>query len=465
MRSGPPGKLRLPLLFAALLGVAYGATAWLGGLDPLALRWLLAAFLTALGVLVVQAVRFLVLDVAFLRTQGHHAPALLHGVVAIGLYFVLGLLVASGVFHYSLTSALATSAVASVVLGLALQETLGNFFAGLALQVEQPFRPGDVVRIGDVEGKIEGFSWRATTVRTTDDTRVVIPNGTVAREALEVFARDALNRRRLTVGAPYEVAPQRVIGLLREAVTSVPGVSDREPPQARVGSFDESAVGYEVLYWVEDALRMEAIDAQIRERIWYVFARHGVSIPYPHQVSLEYTPAADTGPIPDVGELRLAEVPLLEPLTAEERRRLAERARTLVFGPGERVLAAGGAGGSMFVVLDGRVEVRVPRPEGGAVRVAEIGPGEVIGEMSLLTGEARSADVFALDEVEVLEVGKAAMGEVLASNHALAESLSRHIGARLDERTEAFARETAPAARAEAQASLLQRIRHFFDLG
>src|SRR5690606_25508696 len=131
--------------------------------------------------LVVQGVRFLVLDVAFLRTQGHRAPSLLHGVVAIGLYFVLGLLVASGVFHYSLAGALATSAVASVVLGLALQETLGNFFAGLALQVEQPFRPGDVVRIGAVEGKIEGFSWRATTVRTTSDTRVVIPNGTVAR--------------------------------------------------------------------------------------------------------------------------------------------------------------------------------------------------------------------------------------------------------------------------------------------
>jgi CRP-like cAMP-binding protein len=111
------------------------------------------------------------------------------------------------------------------------------------------------------------------------------------------------------------------------------------------------------------------------------------------------------------------------------------------------------------------VEVRVPHPEGGTVRVAEIGPGEVIGEMSLLTGEARSADVCALDEVEVLEVGKAAMGEVLAGNDALAEALSRHISARLDERTEAFARATAPAARAEAQASLLQRIRQFFDLG
>ena len=465
MRSGSSAKLRLPLLFAVLLGAAYGTTAWLGGLDPLALRWLLAAFLTALGVLVVQAVRFLVLDVAFLRTQGHHAPALLHGVVAIALYFVLGLLVASGVFHYSLTSALATSAVASVVLGLALQETLGNFFAGVALQIEQPFRPGDVVRIGAVEGKIEGFNWRATTVRTTDDTRVVIPNGNVAREALEVFARDALNRRKLAVGAPYEVAPQRVIRLLREAVTSVPGVSDREPPQARLGSFDDSSVGYEILYWVEDAMRMEAIDAQIRERIWYVFARHGVSIPYPHQVEVPYEPVAPTEPVPDVGELRLAEVPLLASLTAEERRRLAERARTLVFGPGERVLAAGGAGGSMFVVLDGRVEVRVPRPEGGTVRVAEIGPGEVIGEMSLLTGEARSADVCALDEVEVLEVGKAAMGEVLAANAALAEALSRHIGARLNERSEAFARERAPAARAAAQASLLQRIRQFFDLG
>ncbi len=464
----PAGRVRglsIPFVLAGLLGAAYAVQVSVGGREARVTMWLLAAFLASLGILLVQLVRYLLLDVLFQRTQGHAAPALLHGILSLLLYFVVGLVVASVAFGYSVTGAIATSAVASVVIGLALQETLGNFFAGVSLQVERPFRPGDVVKIAGVEGRVEGFSWRSTTVRTVDESRVVIPNGNVAREPIEVMARDQLNRRRLSVGAPYEAAPQRVERLLQEAVESVPGVSDRKPPESRIGAFADSAVTYEVLYWVDDALRAEAIDAQVRERIWYVFARNGVSMPYPHQVGVPYDPPPQTEPILDVRELRLAEVPLLEPLTREERRLLAERSRTLVFGPGERLLSAGGQGGTMYVLLEGHVEVCMPQSSGGHVRVAEMGPGEVIGEMSLLTGEPRSADVRALGEVEVLEVGKAAMAEVLNSNQALAGALSEQIARRVVERSERLAQRTAPAQDAETPASLLGRIRRFFDLG
>jgi CRP-like cAMP-binding protein len=188
-------------------------------------------------------------------------------------------------------------------------------------------------------------------------------------------------------------------------------------------------------------------------------------MPYPHQVEVPYEPPAHADPIPDVKELRLAEVPLLQPLTPEERRLLAERSRVLVFAPGERLLYAGGEGGTMYVVLEGRVEVFVPQPAGPPVRVAEMGPGEVIGEMSLLTGEPRSADVRALGEVEVLEVGKAAMREVMASNDALAEALSEQMSRRADERSERLASVATGQARPESPASLLQRVRKFFELG
>jgi small-conductance mechanosensitive channel len=346
----PSGRLRglsIPFVLAGLLGAAYAVQVSVAGSEERGAMWLLAAFLTALGVLLVQSVRYVLLDVLFQRTQGHAAPALLHGILSMLLYFVVGLVVASVAFGYSVTGAIATSAVASVVIGLALQETLGNFFAGVSLQVERPFRPGDIVRIAGIEGRVDGFSWRSTTVRTVDDTRVVIPNGNVAREPIEVLARDELNRRRVSVGVPYEAAPQRVVRLLHEAVESVPGVSDRKQAQARIASFGDSAIAYEVLYWVEDALRTEAIDAQVRERVWYVFARNGITFPYPHQVEVPYERPVQTDPIPDVRELRLAEVPLLEPLTPGDSRLLAEWSRTLVFGPGERVLAAGGAVGSM----------------------------------------------------------------------------------------------------------------------
>lgn len=463
--------LRLPLVLAVLLGVVYtGAYALApNGAGPLStpvLQWLLAVVLGAVGVVVVQAARFFVLDVVFLRTQGHRAPALVHVVVALVLYFVLGLLIANQVFHQSLTGAIATSAVASVVLGLALQETLGNFFAGVALQIEQPFRLGDVVLADGREGRVEAFNWRATSLVTVDDSRVVIPNALMARETVEVFSRVRSNRRRVSIPAPYDTPPQQVVGVVRSAIAGVPGIEERPAPQVRLASFDDSSVGYEVLYWVEDYLRAAAIDTQIRERVWYAFARNGVSIPFPHEVQVPYTPPAATDAEAPAEERArwLGEVEILAPLTPEERLRLAERARALLYGPGEAILRAGSAGESMFVVLRGRVEVRVPQPDGRRVRVAEMAAGEVIGEMSLLTGDPRSADVRALDEVEVIEVRKAEMKEVLAANGALAEALAETVGRRLDQRADALAQADAGAAGPAASRSLLQRIRLFFDL-
>ncbi len=477
MRVSPLVRLRLPLTLAFLLGVTYGMARFIvadgGALTPTLLKWLLAAALAALGAVAVTLVRIF-LDVAFLRRQGHEAPALLHAVVSIALYIAIAVVLASDVFDRGLTGAFATSAVASVVVGLALQETLGNFFAGLALQLEQPFRIGDVVRTQSMEGRVEAFNWRATTVRTVNDTRITIPNSSVAREPIEVFARQNLNRRIVVIPAPYSIAPRRVLGLVQEAVSAIPGLSDRQPPRVRLGQFNDSSVGYEVLYWVEDYLGVANLDAQIRERVWYVFARAGIDIPFPHMRLLydtEHVKAAAVGGEDELDlfaverERRLAEVPLFEPLTQEERSRLAARARPLIFGPGERLLRAGTMGESLMVVLRGRVSVRVPRPEGGTVRVAEEGPGDVLGEMSLLTGELRSADVWAIDEVEVLEVGKDAMREVLAANAALAERLSHDVSVRLAERSEAFAHATSTRPSDTTEVSLLRRIRQFFELG
>ncbi|MEM1057459.1 MAG: mechanosensitive ion channel family protein [Bacteroidota bacterium] len=449
--------------------MAYVATLSVERVGPIStpeLKWLLAAFYISVGSIGVQAVRYFVLDVLFLRTQGHRAPALLHGVVALVLYFVLTLVIASQVFEQPLTGAIATSAVASVVIGLALQETLGNFFAGISLQVEQPFRLGDVIQAGDVKGRVETFNWRATTLQTVSGSRVVIPNSVVAREACEVLARTRVARHGLLLSAPYEAPPQQIISVVRGAVMGVPGISERPVPQVRLASFDDSSVGYEVLYWVEDPLRVAAIDAQIRERIWYAFARNDISIPFPHEVHVPYVPPVmERSENPCEERARwLGEVALFAPLSPEERRRLADDSRTLLYGPGETILRAGAEGGSLFVVQRGRVEIRVPQEDGRRVRVAEMMAGEVLGEMSLLTGEPRSADVRALGEVQLVEVRRAGMRSLLEENEALADAIAHEMACRLDARADALAATASEAEMPMSQASLLHRIRRFFDL-
>ena len=465
----PLQKLRLPFALAVLLGLAYaGLYATSGAAGPTstpALRWVLAVFLAAVGVVVVQVVRFFVLDVVFVRTQGHRAPALLHAVVSMTVYFVLGLTVAGTVFGQSLTRAIATSAAASIVLGLALQDTLGNFFAGLSLQVERPYRIGDVLRVAGFEGRVDSLNWRATTIRTLQGSSVVIPNGSMARDAIEVFRRDRLNVHRVEVPAPYDVPPQHVASILRLAVAGVSGIAERPPPSVQLTAFDGSSVGYTVLYSVEDSLQAEAIAARIRERVWYAFARNGVSIPFPHEVQVPYaTPAQAAEETPAEERARwLGEVDLFAPLTDEELHRLADRSRTLLYGPGETILKHGAPGGSLFVVFEGCVEVQLEQADGVRVCVAEVGAGEVIGEMSLLTGEPRSADVRAVGEVEVVEVRKPEMKEILEQNEALAEALAVEVSRRMGRRADALAGLLADAG-PDTSLSILHRIRRFFDL-
>ena len=453
-------------MLAVLLGAVYLTARALVPPESVALRWALAAALAAAGVAVVAAVRLLVLDVVFYRRQGHRAPALVHGVVALAMYVALGLVIAGAVFDQSLTGAIATSAIASVVLGLALQETLGNFFAGIALQVEQPFRLGDVVRADGHEGRVESINWRSATVRTVDDSRVVIPNALLARDAVEVFPRDQPNRQCLRVPVPYDAPPQQVEAVLQAVVRGLPGVEERPPPRVRLVAFDDSSVAYAVVYWTTDYLRVAALDAALRERVWYAFARNGISIPFPHEVQMPYRPApvpADDDPVAERARW-LGEVPLLAPLTPDERQWLAGRTRTLLYGPGETVLRAGDPGGSMFLVLRGRVEVRVPNADGPRLAVAEILAGDVMGEMSLLTGEPRSADVRALGEVELIEVRKPEIKELLAANDALASALADEVGQRMAQRADALALASARGDAVGTPASLLYRIRAFFDL-
>src|SRR6185503_4525029 len=84
-------------------------------------------------------------------------------------------------FGWDINAFLAGSAVVSIVLGLALQESLGNFFSGLVMQASPPFAIGDWIICGAHEGRVVDMTWRAVTIHTNEDNFILIPNATVAK--------------------------------------------------------------------------------------------------------------------------------------------------------------------------------------------------------------------------------------------------------------------------------------------
>ena len=125
------------------------------------------------------------------------------------------------------------SAVSGVVVGLALQDTLGNMFAGLAIQVEKPFRVGHWVKVGQFEGQVREITWRATKLRTKTGNVTVVPNNIVSREAITNYSEPAAPTRiEVEVGVTYETPPTEMKQAVAEALASVPRVL-REPRSRR----------------------------------------------------------------------------------------------------------------------------------------------------------------------------------------------------------------------------------------
>ncbi|HEX2224923.1 MAG TPA: mechanosensitive ion channel domain-containing protein [Thermoanaerobaculia bacterium] len=177
---------------------------------------------------------------------------------------------------------LATSAVTSLVLGLALQPILANFFTGLVISVEKPFRINDWIRVGEHEGRVVAITWRTTHLRTRENDNLVLPNSKIADErVLNFYYPHPLHMERIQVGVDLEAPPYRVRRALLEAVTGVQGALDKPTPDVNLVSFGESAANYELRVWIDDMAQGPRIASDLRMRIWEELHKEGMTLPYP----------------------------------------------------------------------------------------------------------------------------------------------------------------------------------------
>jgi small-conductance mechanosensitive channel/CRP-like cAMP-binding protein len=415
-----------------------------------------------LAYLFVRALNFTFFGLTQLR-RGYEAPTLVRNIFSIVAFAILFFIIFTSLYpDVNLGALFTTSAIFGVILGLALQDTLGNFFAGISLQADRPFQVGDVISVGAQRytGVVEEITWRAIKIRTFQNHVVLINNSTAAKEPIEVSPRENLNARLVFFNTLYGDSPAKTVHVVREAVREADNVSQKITPIVRVRNLGDSGVEYEVKYWLEDYAKYNDTDALIRQRIWYAFRRAGLNFAYPTRTLLvERKPKP--GEIADGSAItqRLSAVDIFAPLSAEETAMLAQAAVSHVFAPGETVIRAGDPGSSMFVVHNGRVSVQVS--ENGRPRtVATLNEGDFFGEMALFTGEPRTANVVALEETEVLEIGHDAMKRVFDTNPDLVESLS-HIMADRRQGLETEATSTSPAYQS---AGLLSAIKRFFGI-
>ncbi|HVT61761.1 MAG TPA: mechanosensitive ion channel domain-containing protein [Thermoanaerobaculia bacterium] len=246
---------------------------------PAALSWTLLFFGFAV---VLRLLALFLFDVHLLGQRGVRLPPLLPAVAMALVYLITALVTLKVSFPaFDVGPLLATSAVTSLVLGLALQPILANFFAGLVISVEKPFRINDWIKVGDHEGRVAAITWRTTHLRTRENDNLVIPNAKLADERIHnYYYPHPMHLERIRVAVHYKAPPYRVRRILADCAAGVAGTLDKPTPEVYLLSFEESAVVYELRAWIEDVAHSPRIASDLRARIWEEFQKAGIVIPH-----------------------------------------------------------------------------------------------------------------------------------------------------------------------------------------
>ncbi|HEX5752504.1 MAG TPA: mechanosensitive ion channel family protein [Archangium sp.] len=346
-------------------------------------------------------------------------PKILRDVVEISLYVIAVVPILRAELAIDLTSLLATSAIVSVVLGLAMQDTLGNLFAGLSLQLERPYQVGDWVTIKEITGRVVQVAWRATRLETSRKEIITLPNNICSKEAVKNYSRGGQPVGvDLSFHGPYDRAPNEVKEAVLEVLEQVPLVLGVPPPMCRSVGFEELGIRYQVRYYVEDYSNADAVMAEFYTRIWYRFRREGIELPAQRKLNMPLGAPGSEFSEELVADM-LRRVDLFKVLREEERTKLRREMVARRFARGEHVIVQGEKGNTFYLVGRGELSVRT-----GGVEVSRLSRGNYFGEMSLLTGEPRTATVVALTDVVLLELGRPVFARLFEEHPELAPKLS-----------------------------------------
>lgn len=421
---------------------------------------------TILSLLLLGSARLLLtlfVDFYLRERQGAAISAIFRDAGSLLVYFFVIVVVLRTTLDVNVASVIATSAVLTAIIGLALQDVLNNLFSGLVIEAEAPFAPGDWVQVGDFVGTIEETGWRSTKLRTRANERIILPNTFLSKEAVVNYSRpDPLYADMLPFSVAYEAPPNLVKETGLAMLYAHPYVVRDRPSEVRLVRYGESSIEYMLRYWTVDFARLEITRSEIFSNLWYALRRAGIRIPFPARDVYVHQPAQ--AHLPDARP-RLRSVPLFAPLGDELIDLLAERVLRETFGVGEVVVHEGEPGELFYIIESGSAEVTV-RHAGVPHVVGFLRSGDFFGEMSLLTGEPRTATVRVTTDLSVLGIDRESFRKILIANPAVLEPVSEFAAKRQaaqDERRRELSLAT-DASQAQQAQRLRERIKSLFGI-
>lgn len=431
--------------------------------------------LVAGGVAFVGCVSAVLFTVALPRVR-LTTPRILQDVIVALASIIAGVTVMSRA-GVSLSGLIATSAVFTAVLGFSLQDVIGNVAGGLALQVDNSIAVGDWVKIGDVSGRVTEIRWRYTAIETRNWDTVLIPNAVMMKSQVVVLGRRSgqpgYTRRWVYFNVDWRYQPSDVVQCVVTALKNahIMRVATDPAPNCVLMEMSESYGRYAVRYWLTDFAVDDPTDSDVRTVIYFALQRAGMKLSMPAHAVFLTEESKDRADVKTKQQLDrivrlLDKLDLFKDLTAEEKLQLARGLRHTPFAHNEVMTRQGAEAHWLYILEEGEASVRVA--EGGVEKeVARIHAPSFFGEMSLMTGEPRSATVVAVTDTECFRLEKSTFREVLKERPVLAEQVAAVLTRRKAELyavREGVSAEARLKQLASSETDLLEKIRGFFGL-
>ncbi|MFB2975375.1 mechanosensitive ion channel domain-containing protein [Microseira sp. BLCC-F43] len=360
-----------------------------------------------------------------------HVPNLLFQSARALVILGIAAYVLAHIWQVNLSSVFAALGVGSLVMALALQDTLSNLVSGFLLIFESPLKVGDWVKINAHEGEVIEINWRAVRIKTSDRDIVIIPNGVLGKDIIYNYTMlDPLHADRFYISFCREDSPNRIQKVLQNAALGIKGILSDPPPDIRIVSFEGYANKYEVMYYVDNYKKLESIRSDFLTRIHYATKRNHLNIAVPTQREFQLDKEPDMGNSQlQILEslLSLSYFNILARATLDQ---LAQTATIETYGVDEQIVLAGEFDAAFYIIIAGGVLLSVTDINHQEQEVVRLATGDFFGEMLLLQSEPSPVSVTVVDELKAIAIAPDAILDLAQRNPRFALEMNQFIDSR-----------------------------------
>src|ERR1700686_5345746 len=375
------------------------------------------------------------LTVGFLRAfvvlgQQPRESKLVQDLFAALIYLAAIFAIIADVFDLPVKGLLATSGALAIIIGLALQSSLGDVFSGIVLNIERPYRVGDWIILDDtVQGKVIETNWRATHILTGSQDVAIIPNSVIAKSKLvNCSTPTKIHGASIRVKLEPSLTPAAGCNLLKEVLLGSTHILRMPEPTVTIKDLSAEMIDFELSYSVADVGAVDQAQNELFDRLFRAAAAAGAKFSPRLSGAPGRTPPEEKGES-GIPERLLAGISLFSTLTAEEKAALASKMQRKEYQPGEVIVRKGTILKALCIVSDG-VLVGSAEENGRKIEVTRLAPGDYFGEVGLLTGEPLIGELTALTRVVIYEISKDALLPLLKARPNMTEELSEGLATR-----------------------------------